>query len=94
MAAEANPPKYGVQTSFFREGIYVGRLNKAGTEFLDKEDRTDMILAAVAEYARQHFDGGLTMDFTSKAGKPGFTLTVTVTEHELAATSASPAEGR
>lgn len=94
MTAEANAPKYGVQASFFHEAIYVGRVNKAGTEFLDKEEATDLILAAVADYTRQHFDGGLTMDFTSKTGKPGFTLTVTVSEHELAAAAPSTTEGR
>ena len=94
MAAAGDAPKYGVQASIFRDAIYVGRLNKAGTEFLDKEEGTDMILATVAEYARQHFDGGLTMDFTSKTDKPGFTLTVTVTEHELAAATATQTEGR
>ena len=78
-------PKYGIQASSFREAILVGRINKAGTEFLDKEEATDEVLAAVANYVRQHFEGGLTMDFTSKTGKPGFTLTVTVDEHELAA---------
>ena len=94
MDTEANSPKYGVRASFFHEAIYVGRINKAGTEFLDKEEATDLILAAVADYARQHFDGGLTLDFTSKTGKPGFTLTVTVSEHELATTAPSSAEGR
>ncbi len=73
--------KYGVQAAPFHEAIHVGRINKDQTAFLDKEDATDPVLAAVAAYVRQNFDGGLTMDFTSKTGEPSFTLTVTVTEH-------------
>lgn len=51
--------EFGVQSSFLRDAIYVGRLNKAGTEFLEKAELTDMVLFAVTEYVRDNYGGGL-----------------------------------
>lgn len=55
---------YGVQAAAFTEQIYVGRLNKARTMFLDgKVDGTDMVLAAVAQYVERNFAGGMEATF-------------------------------
>lgn len=92
--SEPTTAKYGVQAAAFHEAIHIGRIDKAGTQFLDKEDATDMVLAAVAQYVRQNFGGGLTMDFTSKTDAPSMTLTITVTEHAASATAPELAERR
>ena len=39
--------KFGVQYSEFTNKIYVGKLNKAKTEFLEKEDKTGEVLGNV-----------------------------------------------
>lgn len=45
--------------------IWIGRLNKAGTAFLEgKEDATDMAIRAVAAYAQQHFDGAVKAEYS------------------------------
>jgi len=55
--------EYGVQAANLSEAIHVGRLNKSGTAFTDKEVKTDMVLAAVAQYVQQNFTGGMVADF-------------------------------
>lgn len=72
MNDETTKPKYGVQTAPISGVIHVGRLNTTRTAFLDKEDATDMVLAAVAQYVKRHFDGGMVADF------PGLGLELTV----------------
>ena len=72
--------KYGVMSSRFRPEIFVGRLNKKQTLFTDKEVATDLILANVGEYVRDHFQGAMKATFPNL----GFDLTVTVTPHEEA----------
>lgn len=62
---------YGIKSGDFSPAIYVGRVNKAGTAFTDKEDQTGAALLAVAEWVRDRKDGdcwvtvgGLRMDIT------------------------------
>lgn len=55
--------KYGVQSAVFSDGIHVGRLNDAETEFIDKEEASDMVLFAVAKYVQTHFDSKMICDF-------------------------------
>lgn len=55
--------KYAVQASGMTPVIHVGRVGKSGDAFLDKEDATDMILAAVGQYVRQNFGGGMRVTF-------------------------------
>lgn len=71
---KADPRKYGIQAATFSEAIHVGRVNKAGTAFLHKEEATDMTLFAVAEYTQKNFEGGLRVDFPAA----GFVLEVKV----------------
>lgn len=61
--AEVPRAEYAAQAGSFSAAIHVGRLNKARTAFLDKQERTDIVLAAVAQYVQRHFDGGMTADF-------------------------------
>lgn len=56
-------PRFGVQAGLFGECIYVGSLNSNGTVFTKKENCTDMVLAAVAQYVIDNFDGGLWVEF-------------------------------
>lgn len=75
--------KFAIQSGTFQPAIHAGRLNKAGTAFLDgKEDVTDMALHAVGAYVRDHFDGGLVADFND------FTLEVKVVPREAPAADA------
>jgi hypothetical protein len=68
--------KFGVMAGYILPHIYVGRISKNGREFLPgKEEATDMVLAAVAEYTMRNFDGGLAVDFP----RLGLALVVNVT---------------
>lgn len=69
---------YGVMSSRLRPEIFVGRLNKAQTLFLDKEIATDLVLSVVGEYVRDNFEGAMKATFPGL----GFDLTVTVTPRE------------
>lgn len=75
--------KFGVMGGGWSKTIWVGRLSKRGDVFLEKEDATDMVLAAVAEYVRSHFDGGLVATFPGM----GFDLEVKVTSRPTKAAS-------
>ena len=75
--------KFGVMGGGWSPTIWVGRLSKRGDVFLEKEDATDMVLAAVGEYVRAHFDGGLVATFPGM----GFDLEVKVTERPSEATA-------
>lgn len=55
--------EFAVQAAAFSDAIHVGRLNKARDAFVEKQDRTDMVLAAVAQYVERHFAGGLEATF-------------------------------
>lgn len=59
--------EFGVQTSSFAPTIWVGRITGPAKRrvFGDKQDLTDMVLAAVAQYVAVHFKGGLKVDFPS-----------------------------
>jgi len=65
--------KYRIATSPMTGRIYAGRLNKAGTAFLDgKEDATSDVLRAVIEKAEYH--GGA---FDIQSGDDKWEITVT-----------------
>lgn len=66
-----------VQAGRLSKRIYVGRLTPNGRAFTRKVDRTDMVLAAVATYVREHYDGGMTATFPHLDG--GLRLDVKVT---------------
>ena len=55
--------KYAVQAATFSEAIHVGKVATDGRSFTDKEDATDMTIAAVGQYVATHFDGGMTASF-------------------------------
>lgn len=58
-------PRFGIQAASFQPVIHVGRLNKAGTMFLDgKEEATDAVIRSVADYAIRNFDGALKADYS------------------------------
>ena len=69
-----------IQSSPLTGAIYVGPLNRDGTAFLRKEDRTDDILLAVAQFVQQNFNGGMEMTFRSTTGGADLRLNVTVTQ--------------
>ena len=71
-------PKFGVKSSRMSEAIYVGRLNKAGTGFLDKESATDLVLGTVGEYVRDNYAGSMTATFPGL----GFDLDVKITPRD------------
>ena len=66
----------GINAQHFTQQIIAARLSKDGRRMLgDMEDVTDMAIAAVADFARLHFDGKLEADYTTAAG---FKVQVTV----------------
>ena len=66
----------GIKAQHFTQQIVAAKLSKDGKRMLgDMEDVTDMTLAAVADFARLHFDGKLEADYTTAAG---FKVQVTV----------------
>lgn len=50
--------KFAVQASTFGAQINVGRVSKKGNAFLDKEEATDMVIAAVGQYVQRNFGDG------------------------------------
>jgi hypothetical protein len=56
-------PEYAVQSAAFSPAIHAGRLAPNGAAFADKQERTDMVLAAVAQYVERNFAGGMVADF-------------------------------
>ncbi|SOE05850.1 hypothetical protein SAMN06295924_11613 [Rathayibacter rathayi NCPPB 2980 = VKM Ac-1601] len=48
---------YCVQAGSLSRAIHVGRINVAGTGFLDKPDLTPEVLNVVAEWVEKHYDG-------------------------------------
>lgn len=54
---------YAVQAASLSAAIHVGRLTAKGDAFTEKQERTDMVLAAVAQYVQRNFDGGMVADF-------------------------------
>lgn len=67
--------KYAVSPGALSGEILVGELNSAGDAFKDKEPLTDMVIAAVAEYVADQYDGGMEAEYPAL----GFRVVVTVT---------------
>lgn len=72
--------EYAVSSGMLAEAIYVGRLNPKGDAFAVKQERTDMVLAAVAEFVQNHYAGGMTATF------PGLGLELEVKVRPLVST--------
>lgn len=53
---------YGIQYQPLSQTIATGRLNKARTLFLDKQDVTEPAISAVIDYALKASDGVIDMD--------------------------------
>lgn len=66
--------KFAVSAGAFNPSIYIGKLNAKGDAFTQKEDHTDGVLLAVAQYALREFPDGLEMVFTR--GDEAITLRV------------------
>lgn len=49
--------KYGVQAGAFSKAIHVGRLEKDGHAFADKEDHTGDVFQAVADWVERNHGG-------------------------------------
>lgn len=71
--------EYAVQAASLSEAIHVGRMTADRTAFVDKQERTDMVLAAVAQYVERNFEGGMEATF------PGIGLRLTVRVEALTA---------
>lgn len=66
---------YGIAYGHFSEKINIGRVNKAGTEFVgNKEDHTIPAALAVVEWVSEVHDGEV--DLTPRNGGPSFRITV------------------
>lgn len=55
--------EYAVQAASFSEAIHIGRLTANGDTFADKQERTDMVLAAVGQYVERNFGGAMRVTF-------------------------------
>ena len=51
----------GIQYQPLSQEIYVGRISKDQTHFLDKQEMTDEAVLAVAEMVAEKYDGEVTM---------------------------------
>ena len=70
----------GIKAQHFTQQIVAAKLSKDGKRMLgDMEDVTDTTIAAVADFARLHFDGKFEADYTTAAG---FKVQVTVIPSE------------
>lgn len=67
--------KYAVSPGALSGEILVGELNSAGDAFKDKEPLTDMVIAAVAEYVVDQYEGSMEATYPVL----GFKVVVTVT---------------
>lgn len=67
--------KFGIQYGSLSGKISIGKLNKRGTEFLDKEELTGPAIWAVAEWLEAH-DEGYPYEIFKAQGGPGYRLTV------------------
>lgn len=83
---------YAIKAGGLAPAIYIGTLNRAGTAFESKRDATDEVLLAVADYVRDHFNGGLKASFRSKTGGPDLTVEVRVTESAPQSGAETPAD--
>lgn len=70
--------KYAVSTGALSGEILVGELNSAGDAFKDKEPLTDMVIAAVAEYVADQYEGSMEVTYPVL----GFKVVVTVSPIE------------
>ena len=52
---------FGINYQPLTERVYAGRLNKALTAFLDKQDVTNQAVAAVAEYVLAKYPEGMSL---------------------------------
>lgn len=69
---------YGISYGSFSREILVGRLNKAGNEFLAKEPHTIEAALAVVEWVLNAHGGEV--DLTPKTGGVAYRITVTEVE--------------
>ncbi|KQP62998.1 DUF7446 family protein [Nocardioides sp. Leaf285] len=83
-ASVRSVPRFAVQAAAFSEAIHIGRLTRTGVGFADKEEATDMTLAAVAQYVERNFGGGMDCDF------PGLGVRLSVKVEPLSPTQDSP----
>lgn len=55
--------KFAVTAGYMSDKIYVGRVSASGNNYIQKEEATDMVLAAVAQYVIRNFEGGMHTTF-------------------------------
>jgi len=74
--------KFGISQSPLTNNIYVGRLNKKGNEYLEKEDMTLEALYAVIKHIEQNIehDGHNTVNITNDGVKYELSLKVKAEE--------------
>lgn len=53
--------EFGIDYSPLSGAINVGKLSRAGTEFVDKHHATNAAVAAVCRYVLAHFPGGMVL---------------------------------
>ena len=66
------------QTSELTNTIYIGRVNKAEDQFLEKEDRTDEVIEAVRDHLVGEIKGGENSAGYKWKRKDGKTVRLTV----------------
>ena len=70
--------KFAISQSPLTNNIYVGRLNKEGSKYLEKKDMTMEAISSVVDHIRQIQDeeGNNTISISSKGKKYSLTLTI------------------
>jgi hypothetical protein len=70
--------KFAISQSPLTNNIYVGRLNKEGSKYLEKKDMTMEAISSVVDHIRQIQDeeGNNTISISAKGKKYSLTLTI------------------
>ena len=72
--------KFGVAQSPLTNNIYVGRLNKKGNEYLEKQDMTMEVFMSVINHIKQNIEdeGSNTINISSNNGTVKYSLTLAI----------------
>jgi len=70
--------KFGIAQSPLTNNIYVGRLNKKETEWLEKEDMTLRVVSAVVDHIKQIQETEDNNTISISGGGKKYSLTLTV----------------
>ena len=74
--------EFGISQSPLTNNIYVGRLNKKGNEYLEKQDMTMGVIMSVIAHIKQNIEDedANTINISSDGGTVKYSLTLEIEE--------------